>query len=735
MHVYCITVPCGRVIPDAADEPLAAAAWLLAVLAAVAAWRRFASRHREPDEERPWRGHRWARPALLSLVALMLYFFSHGRFDQMRDTARFPSAACKTLGVRSLEHVPVYEWTDPYMKKREPERARSFASIASNIDINWRAGNATWQRGHYPYPACVDALSSSRTRGTSRPQRPLWVLMPASAPYVDVIGPWARVTRAAGLECVVGRLDRSAAVCDAAKLGGCRCVQSGTTLPTGTLPTSRPPGSFGRGSARAIAVRARFELAIALLKHPSRPMLLMHDADAAFTEVQPLESLQIYLRKLADGATPTDVAVLSNGDRREAFEALNWGFIWLSGSAACVEILECTLSSWDHSAFAPRADDPISGGEYYSRSQPRINHVLEAAIIASGGGSPRPCILPRALVATLSHATYAAVNSGVASDKVHWLMHRHRQGLAARPAPGTFSNFSKALGVKWPTCRHLAWAAGAPEKACFVQAAPSAWRHHPCPRAGSWELNDNYTYTLDRGLAAAYIPLFRGRSVLELGAGKGCYTASLLSTVRSIRAFDGAPNVERLTKGLVGRADLTKTSPALGGASDWVLSTKVGEHIPPHATDTFLDTIALHARLGVVLSWGIPGHPGSGHVNGRSNADVANRMAARSLCVDSSATAMLRKAAHGAHFKRTIQVYRRSTEGGCTSWAHLMARLPRSLGGSGVSEQQRDAKAEHSKASSGPPQPRPRPVSPAQRRRDERRALGQVSVSGSWPGA
>lgn len=70
-------------------------------------------------------------------------------------------------------------------------------------------------------------------------------------------------------------------------------------------------------------------------------------------------------------------------------------------------------------------------------------------------------------------------------------------------------------------------------------------------------------------------------TVLELGAGMGCYTAALRDmskktpglAPREVRAIDGAPGIMDLTDGLVGEADLT-TALQLD-AADWVLSFEV----------------------------------------------------------------------------------------------------------------------------------------------------------------
>ena len=90
---------------------------------------------------------------------------------------------------------------------------------------------------------------------------------------------------------------------------------------------------------------------------------------------------------------------------------------------------------------------------------------------------------------------------------------------------------------------------------------------------------------LDRGLAAALANLFAGVSVVELGAGKGCYAAYLRRAPPprhgesriGVRAFDGAPNVVNLTGGLVTRADLTSPLVRMP-PSEWVLCLETAEH-------------------------------------------------------------------------------------------------------------------------------------------------------------
>ena len=286
VRLYCITVPCYVALDDAADEPVEAVACLLPLVVFFGIAWRFLPPQRHPSRAQ---SNVLLAAFLLSSAAFLASFwqmsttlFSLG-YERARDTTKFPSAACQAIGVTRLDHVPPLESN---VTRRHGEEM-------------WRAVGShetTWRRGHYPYKKCpaegrrlAHAAHSQLARqlqpSSQRQQqqsRPLWILLPASVQYVDVIGPWAKTVHAAGnMECVVGRLDRSIRLCDEAKLHGCRCVQSAITLPAPRHYTSRSTLDFKRNSARATAVRARFGVAAALLRDPLQPNVLMHDADAA----------------------------------------------------------------------------------------------------------------------------------------------------------------------------------------------------------------------------------------------------------------------------------------------------------------------------------------------------------------------------------------------------------------------------------------------------------------------
>ncbi|KAL1510287.1 hypothetical protein AB1Y20_006607 [Prymnesium parvum] len=183
---------------------------------------------------------------------------------------------------------------------------------------------------------------------------------------------------------------------------------------------------------------------------------------------------------------------------------------------------------------------------------------------------------------------------------------------------------------------------------------------------GGWQLQASYTYFLDRGLVAAIGTLVAGASVIELGAGMGCYTAALhdLGTRSStlgpleVRGFDGAPGVVELTEGLVGEADLT--TPLQLNPADWVLSLEVGEHVPKRYEPILFATLTSLARRGIILSWS--NHRGGrGHVNPRPHKYIAEQLFLRGFYESTAASkALARRASVAYWIGSSIAVYQRN---------------------------------------------------------------------------
>ena len=184
--------------------------------------------------------------------------------------------------------------------------------------------------------------------------------------------------------------------------------------------------------------------------------------------------------------------------------------------------------------------------------------------------------------------------------------------------------------------------------------------------SGAWYLPQNFMYKFDQKFANAILDrVISGMSVLELGAGLGCYTYYFQDSgkVLSIDGYEGAANVEEMSEGFIKQADLTKIqdfgSPAQQLLYDWVVCMEVAEHIPPEHEHTFLINLVSHAKRGILLSWGTPHQHGHGHVNLKSNAYVIDMMQNFGFHYDENTSLYLRGEAEFGWFKGSTMIFRK----------------------------------------------------------------------------
>ena len=170
-------------------------------------------------------------------------------------------------------------------------------------------------------------------------------------------------------------------------------------------------------------------------------------------------------------------------------------------------------------------------------------------------------------------------------------------------------------------------------------------------------MSPEYSYFLDSELASHIAELVNGGSVLELGAGKGHYTKFFLDSgkVGNIKSYDGVSNIAELTNGLVQTADLSveQVLPIM----DWVVCTEVGEHVPAEYEEKLLQNIVRHARTGVLLSWGLPGQPGNGHVNMLTTKQVVDKMAQYHFCLLPESSQRIREGSRLPQFRNNIMIF------------------------------------------------------------------------------
>jgi len=135
--------------------------------------------------------------------------------------------------------------------------------------------------------------------------------------------------------------------------------------------------------------------------------------------------------------------------------------------------------------------------------------------------------------------------------------------------------------------------------------------------------------------AAVVVPLilqhYRPSSVADIGCGRGAWLVEWRRAgVADWLGVDGdyvpkagllVPPDHFLTQDLTSHFDL-------GRKYDLVISLEVGEHIPPLATDIFVDNLCAHADA-ILFSAAVPGQGGTSHVNEQTYDFWRQRFAAR----------------------------------------------------------------------------------------------------------
>eukprot|EP00316_Scyphosphaera_apsteinii_P009449 CAMPEP_0119316306 /NCGR_PEP_ID=MMETSP1333-20130426/39384_1 /TAXON_ID=418940 /ORGANISM="Scyphosphaera apsteinii, Strain RCC1455" /LENGTH=235 /DNA_ID=CAMNT_0007321921 /DNA_START=116 /DNA_END=823 /DNA_ORIENTATION=+ len=190
---------------------------------------------------------------------------------------------------------------------------------------------------------------------------------------------------------------------------------------------------------------------------------------------------------------------------------------------------------------------------------------------------------------------------------------------------------------------------------------------------GAWFLTDEYVssaakrgcpecvYRLDERLSRCLARLFSGSSVTELGAGIGRYKHAIKATglVHQYEAYDGMPDVEDKSKGVVHHADLS-TEDNIIARSEWCMTLEVAEHIPKQFEGAFLRNIDKSNTRGLVISWSPwgKGQSAHGHVNPKQPRQLIELFTSRGYATDMNATSTLRRCATFPYFKK-LHVFRR----------------------------------------------------------------------------
>jgi hypothetical protein len=171
---------------------------------------------------------------------------------------------------------------------------------------------------------------------------------------------------------------------------------------------------------------------------------------------------------------------------------------------------------------------------------------------------------------------------------------------------------------------------------------------------------DSPEHKTDERFAKSLSELLTGFSIASFGDGPGVYKEIFdrLNQVKVYDAFDGAPYIENITNNVVKFLDLSVPVFHLN-TYDWVISIEVAEHIPKEFETIYLDNMARHAKIGIVLSWSQEGQIGKSHVNERNFDYVKKQLEKRHFYHDEKSSNFLKENADLFWIKNNINVYRK----------------------------------------------------------------------------
>lgn len=163
------------------------------------------------------------------------------------------------------------------------------------------------------------------------------------------------------------------------------------------------------------------------------------------------------------------------------------------------------------------------------------------------------------------------------------------------------------------------------------------------------------------GFAKALARMIGPLMIVDLGCGLGQYGPTLVSEGVKWIGYDGAENVENVTKGLVRFLDLSEPVGSYIAHADWSMSIEVAEHIPRDMEYTFVYNVLSLCTNSTVVSWALPGQGGHHHVNLRSNSYVKTRFQCVGFAFDSASTQILRDSVDSCKWLRnTVMVFRKT---------------------------------------------------------------------------
>jgi tryptophanyl-tRNA synthetase len=146
---------------------------------------------------------------------------------------------------------------------------------------------------------------------------------------------------------------------------------------------------------------------------------------------------------------------------------------------------------------------------------------------------------------------------------------------------------------------------------------------------GGWTSTSDHDHIYDKHIDTIIKQLVKtskAKKVYDFGCGHGVYLKNIHETF-GIDAIGFEYDPQNKIYDNIQQRDLStvvEVEPA-----EMTISLEVGEHISPESEQIFLDNICNSTNNVLLLSWGIEGQPGVGHINCRNNDYIIDQVEAR----------------------------------------------------------------------------------------------------------
>lgn len=179
---------------------------------------------------------------------------------------------------------------------------------------------------------------------------------------------------------------------------------------------------------------------------------------------------------------------------------------------------------------------------------------------------------------------------------------------------------------------------------------------------GCWDGDVESKHYYDSNLSKCLVDTFYANnitSVLDLGCGIGKYAKYFTENNIYCNCYDGHPDTNSITSGMCDTLDISQLI-TLNRKYDCVMSLEVGEHIPEQYENNFIQNIVNHSNNFIIISWAIPGQPGDGHINCKTNEYIINLLEKHSFYFNLEITQLLRRKASLWWFKNTLMFFQKT---------------------------------------------------------------------------